>query len=512
VKAVIYARFSSDNQREESITAQVRACTEYARRQSYSIEKIYTDEARSATTDDRPGFLQMIEEIKSRAVETNFLLVHKLDRFARNRYDSAVYRKTLATAGVRLIAADQPLDDSPESVLLESLLEGLAEYYSRNLAREVMKGMKENAYQAKFNGGWSPLGFDIIDGRYAVNEKEAPIVRLIFSMFLQGHGYRKIQDKLNDLGYLTGQGKPFGKNSIYEILRNVKYAGFYSYNRAPRKLNGKRNWRAKKDGSEIITLPGAVPAIISEEDFNKVQEIMNARKKTGPRQKSEEFYFLTGKVVCGECGAAMVGNSSRRKAGAEPSRYYECNRKMRTRDCKSRRVPKGYLENYVLDIVQQDMFSPENMPELARKMVALAREKSKQNVQEESSFRDELAEVERKIENIVKAIEDGADYEILGGRLTALKKNKQELKDCLDSLRSPLAEITEEMVLKYLSATQNDIKNRPEQLSEKKIVDLYVHEIKVFSNKIDVTLKLNLGADKDGVGGPTLLYPHTGSI
>ena len=154
MKAVIYARFSSDNQREESITAQVRACTEYAKRQSYSIEKIHTDEARSATTDDRPGFLRMIEEIKSRAVETNLLLVHKLDRFARNRYDSAVYRKALATAGVRLIAADQPLDDSPESVLLESLLEGLAEYYSRNLAREVMKGMKENAYQAQFNGGW----------------------------------------------------------------------------------------------------------------------------------------------------------------------------------------------------------------------------------------------------------------------------------------------------------------------------------------------------------------------
>jgi len=140
VKAIIYARFSSDNQREESITAQVRACTEYAQRRGYSIERVYTDEARSATTDDRPGFLQMIEEIKSRAVHVNFLLVHKLDRFARNRYDSAVYRKALTTAGVRLVAVDQPLDDSPESVLLESLLEGLAEYYSKKSGQGSNEG------------------------------------------------------------------------------------------------------------------------------------------------------------------------------------------------------------------------------------------------------------------------------------------------------------------------------------------------------------------------------------
>ena len=210
MSAVIYARFSSDNQREESITAQVRACTEYARRKGYPVVKVYTDEARSATTDDRPGFLTMIDDIKSGRVEAQFLLVHKLDRFARNRYDSAVYRRTLASAGIRLIAVDQPLDDSPESVLLESLLEGLAEYYSKNLSREVMKGMKENAYQARFNGGWVPLGYNVIDGHYSINEQEAPVIRLIFSMFLQGHGYIKIMDKLNELGYLTRQGRPFG--------------------------------------------------------------------------------------------------------------------------------------------------------------------------------------------------------------------------------------------------------------------------------------------------------------
>ena len=130
MSAVIYARFSSDNQREESITAQVRACTEYARRKGYPVVKVYTDEARSATTDDRPGFLTMIDDIKSGRVEAQFLLVHKLDRFARNRYDSAVYRRTLASAGSALSLWTSPWTTA-QSVLLESLLEGLAEYYSK---------------------------------------------------------------------------------------------------------------------------------------------------------------------------------------------------------------------------------------------------------------------------------------------------------------------------------------------------------------------------------------------
>lgn len=507
MKAVIYARFSSDNQREESITAQVRACTEYARRQGYSVLKIYSDEARSATTDDRPKFLQMIEEIKNNRVRVNFLLVHKLDRFARNRYDSAVYRKELATAGVRLVAVDQPLDDSPESVLLESLLEGLAEYYSKNLAREVMKGMRENAYQAKFNGGWVPLGYDVIDGQYVINEREASVVRLIFTMFIDGNGYGKILDKLNELGYQTKRNKSFGKNSIYEILRNAKYAGFYVFNQAPRRLNGKRNWRNKKGEGEIISLPGAVPAIITEEDFSKVQKIMDGRKKMGPRQKSGEIYFLTGKVICGKCGAAMVGNSSRRKAGAEPTRYYECNRKLRTKECSSKRISKEYLESYVMDIIEQNMFATERIPDLARKMVAIVREKDKHGMQEEKLTGDELVDVERKMGNIIKAIEDGTiDYDILASRLKALKARKDELQCRLYSLRSPLSDITEEVVIKYLSAIQGDVINRLDQLAEKKIVDMYIHNVKVFSNEvneINVTLKLELGADKDGVGGGT---------
>jgi site-specific DNA recombinase len=508
LKAVSYARYSSHHQTEASITAQLRAIHDYVKKHDIAIVREYTDEAESATTDDRPGFLRMIEDIKTNRIKCDLLLVHKLDRFARNRYDSAIYRKILARAGVKLLAVDQPLDDSPEAVLMESLLEGMAEYYSRNLAREVMKGMKENAYQAKFNGGWVPLGYDVINGKYYVNEQEARIVRAIFSMFLEGYGYRKIQDKLNEQGYKTKRNKLFGKNSLYEILRNPKYAGYYVFNKAPRRVDGKRNWHRKKKPEEIITMPDAVPAIITEEEFQKVQEIMNSRTKTGPRQRSDVLYILTGKATCGECGAAMVGNSRRRKAGGAIIRFYECNKKLRTGECSNRRIKKDELEKYVLDKLEQNLFSPESIPELARKLLILTQEKDKESMEAEKEVQKELAETGAKISNIIKAIEDGLPgYKTLGTRLNELEARAEELKTRSDALRSPVAGLNEDVIVRYLSSLKNPLSGHLSEPELKKIIDSYISEIKVSSEGVQVVLKVPVGEDKGGVGGATLLYP-----
>lgn len=509
MKAIAYARYSDDQQREESLTAQLRAIREYAKKNRITIIREYTDEARSATTDDRPGFLKMISDIKTKQVKVDLLLVHKLDRFARNRYDSAVYRKELSRAGARLVAVDQPLDDSPESGLLESLLEGLAEYYSKNLAREVMKGLKENAYQARFNGGWAPLGYTIVDGHYQINEIEALVVRLIFSMYLEGHGYSSILKRLNALEYKTRRGRPFGKNSIYEILRNNKYAGHYVYNSAPGRIDGKRNWHRKRNNDDVIVVRDAIPAIISEEDFRRVQEKMNA-KQTGPRQqKDDTIYILTGKTVCGECGGAMVGNSTRKTAGAEPTRYYECSRKLRTKECTMRRIMKNKLEDYVFAVIQRNLLTPEKLPEVASKLVALAKKKDQESEREEKALKMEFTDVNDKITNIVSAVENGADFQVFGARLKELKTRRDEIQCRLDALRSPLDGLTEEMVLQYLSAIPKLNVDHLTDLEKKKIVDAYVHEITVYSDRTNVDLKVVVGADRDGGGGLTLTYPHS---
>ena len=179
-RVALYARFSSDNQRSESIDAQVRAMEAYCKQHSYVIVNTYVDEAKSATTDRRPAFQQMISDSSSHSFD--ILLVHKLDRFARNRYDSAVYKRELKKNGVTVYSVLENLDDSPESIIMESVLEGMSEYYSQNLAREVMKGMRETALQGKHTGGKPPLGYDVdpASHKLVVNEAEAETVRLIY--------------------------------------------------------------------------------------------------------------------------------------------------------------------------------------------------------------------------------------------------------------------------------------------------------------------------------------------
>lgn len=188
-RVALYARFSSDNQRTESIDAQIRAMKAYCQQRRFVIVNTYIDEAKSATTDRRPAFQQMIADSKDH--NFNILLVHKLDRFARNRYDSAVYKRELKKNGVTVYSVLENLDDSPESIMMESVLEGMSEYYSQNLAREVMKGMKETALQAKHTGGKPPLGYDVDTETHklVVNEQEAETVRLIFEMYGRGEGY-----------------------------------------------------------------------------------------------------------------------------------------------------------------------------------------------------------------------------------------------------------------------------------------------------------------------------------
>ena len=200
-KAVLYARFSSDNQREESIDAQLRAMHEYCKRNKIVVAGEYCDLAKSATTDDRPQFLNMVTDSKNKGFD--LAIVHKLDRFSRNRYDSAYYKRELKRNGVTLISVLENLDDSPESIILESVLEGMSEYYSRNLSREVMKGMRETALQCKCLGGSPPYGYKVNKEtrKYEIDEGEAEAVQFIFKSIIEGYSYQETVDRLNRKGY-----------------------------------------------------------------------------------------------------------------------------------------------------------------------------------------------------------------------------------------------------------------------------------------------------------------------
>jgi len=357
-RGAAYCRFSSDMQREESIDAQLRAIHDYAERNNMIIVAEYVDRAKSATSDQRPEFQRMVKDSSDNLFDV--VIVHKLDRFARNRYDSAHYKHQLKRNGVVLRSIVENLDDSPESIVLESVLEGMAEYYSQNLAREVMNGLTENALKGVHTGGIPPFGYDVDPQtkKLVLNEYEAEGVRLIFKKVIEGIGYTEIINELNALGYKGKRGQVFAKNSLWSILRNPKYTGDYYYNRSNSKnIDGKRS--GYKDESEFIVIKDAIPAIISREDFAKAAERQKRRMQTRKHSHAKEDYILTGKMICGECGGSYVG--ARRSRSKDNSYWvaYGCNRRYRTKSygCNNKEISKTFIEKYVLDKLAEYVFS-----------------------------------------------------------------------------------------------------------------------------------------------------------
>jgi site-specific DNA recombinase len=320
--AFAYARYSSDHQRNESIDAQLRAIKKYATENNINIINSYIDEAKTGTTDNRPEFLKMFADIEK--INIDLILIHKLDRFSRDKYDSAIYKKKLKDYNIILFSVTEKLGNTPEDIILESLLEGMNQYYVANLARETLKGLLENAHKAKHNGGTPPLGYDVNPGtkQYIINVVEAEAVRLIYKLYIKGYGYKRIADELNKRGFKTKTNRPFRINSLSSILENEKYNGTYIYNQTVQKINGKRNNRVKKASDEVIRVEGGIPAIITKSTWEKAIIRRNLNKHSNHKKKND--YLLKSLIFCGYCGSKLVGNS--RIAGRNKTPYvtYDC--------------------------------------------------------------------------------------------------------------------------------------------------------------------------------------------
>ena len=226
-KIVIYARYSSDRQTEQSIEGQLRVCHEYAERNDYVVVHEYIDRALSGTTDRSPAFLQMIEDSKKKEFE--YVLVYQLDRFARNRYDSANYKMKLKKNGVRVLSARENISDDASGILMESVLEGMAEYYSAELSQKVKRGMNETRLKGNFTGGTIIYGYNVENHKVVINEEQAEVVRFIYEQYALGVYVKDIIQKLNEK-HKYNRGKPFARNIIYNILKNEKYSGIYMHN------------------------------------------------------------------------------------------------------------------------------------------------------------------------------------------------------------------------------------------------------------------------------------------
>lgn len=481
-----YARFSSDNQRAESIDAQIRAMNQFCKQQHWQIVATYTDEARSATTDNRPQFQQMISDSGKGLFD--IVLVHKLDRFSRDRYDSAIYKKRLKKNNVTLCSVLERMDDSPESIMMESVLEGMAEYYSKNLGREVMKGMNETALQCKHTGGITPLGYDLDENRHMIiNPYEAEAVKIIFEMFAEGHGYSTIINYLNEHGYTTKRGRIFGKNSLYEILSNEKYTGVFVFNKATSKRDNRRNNHTYKTNDKIIRIEGGCPAIVSEELFQKVQCRKAANKRNTGQYHSKEFYLLTGKILCGVCGKRMQGNL--RFSGGNKLRLttYRCptHRKV----CKNKELNKDYLDAYIATLLEEKLLNPTAFRKAVTKVNQHIRRYNKDYNANHANVTKQYNIVIENLDNITAAIEKGVLTDSIIQRAEELEAEKAELEISLQNLQ--LLQPIEYKEVSYLLTEWKELKQNTEEF--RTFVQQFISEIKVYPYHFEIVLDVGLG-------------------
>ncbi len=501
LRAALYARFSSDNQRNESIDAQVRAIKEFAEAHNILLVAEYIDRAKSATTDDRPEFQRMVEE----SAQGNFrlVIVHKLDRFSRNRYDSIAYKRELKRNRVNLISVLEPLDeDSPESVILESVLDGMAEFYSKNLAREVRKGLKENALKCKHTGGRPPLGYDVDaeTRRLVINPIEAAAVKIIYSMVLAGCGYNEILSRLNSKGYKTKANRDFGKNSLYEILRNRKYTGVFIYNRSAvaDPYTKRRNNHSQRSAEDMITIPNGIPVIIPEDEFDRVQRILAQRRRHSCNAKHhKEAYLLTGKVFCGECGCRYSGNRKNSTGNRVPNITYRCNNRARRtgRACHSREVNRDYLESFVLRQIEKAVFNKHMADHLLRRFREYIAVKQMERNEVFQRLEKQIAELERREDNLSDLLATGVVNQMeKAALLKKLGKIESEKLDLMEQLE------VEKTALHINVPSRDELMNcfkkaralfmNKELEDQQQLVDMFVEKITVYQDEVEVVLNL----------------------
>ena len=400
---VIYARYSSHSQNEQSIEGQIKACSDFAAQKDYTVIGEYIDRAMSGTAaDKRPEFQRMIAD--SAKHQFKYIVVYQLDRFSRNRYDSAVNKAKLKKNGVRLISVRENITDDASGILMESVLEGMAEYFSAELSQKVRRGMDISASKCLSTGGSVALGYVVDDNKmFQINADTAPAVVKIFELYAQGNTIAFICDYLNRQHIRTSRGGLFNKNSLAVLLSNKRYIGIYIYK-----------------GNET---PGGMPRIVSDELFNKVADIMDKNKKAPARARAKEEFLLTTKLFCGKCKEMMTGTSGTSQTG-DIHYYYICNGRKK-KECDKKNVIKEYIENVVVKLAREQL--TDNNIDLISKCVAAECEKDNNNLNYKR-LSALLRENEKATTNLLNAIEQGQAVDIISQRLNQKQQDKEELE------------------------------------------------------------------------------------
>ena len=458
-KGCIYARFSSDMQREESIDAQVRACKDFAKREGINIIKIYTDKAVSAKSDKRPEFQKMIKE----SANYDVALVHKYNRFARRMIDHLIYEEKLLKNDCELIAVVENFGTGKESIITKAVIRAMSEYYIADLADETKKGLKENALKALHTGGYAPFGYNIINKEYQINEFEAQYVRKMFDCAYRKIGFTDLIEEMKAAGIKGKRGKQIKYPSIYEILRNEKYTGTYVY----ATTSDKNDRRAKKNA---IRIHDAIPEIIPRKIWEEVQIIMDKRKQAGRND-----YLCKGLVYC-ECGNKMTAHKG--KDGS--SNYYYCGTK-----CGTGTIKMDIVDNACRDYVKQ-LLSDETMESLGLSIVRY----QSQERQQIKSFNDSIETEKEKKKNMINGLlEKMAVPQLESFMIEEISNKIKSLKAEIEALeqQEPPKTFNHEEIKHWIENIKEDLNPNNINLVIEKIIITKEKDIKIESTLTSFT-------------------------
>ena len=461
MNVVIYARFSSHSQTEQSIEGQLKVCYEYAKSNDLTVVGEYIDRAMTGKNDNRPEFQKMLADSEKHTFEG--VLVYQLDRFARNRYDSAINKSKLKKNGVRVISAKENIADDPSGILVEGVLESMAEYYSAELSQKILRGMEINAGKCLSNGSNPGLGFKVDDKQqFYVDNAEAVIVREIFERYAAGETKTEIIRDLQRRRVKTSLGKEFSNNSLSRLLQNKRYIGVYLYR-----------------GQET---PNGMPRILDDDLFYRVQNIMEKNKPAPSRTRGEGEYLLTTKLFCGYCKEMMVGYGGTGKSGHQ-YHYYNC-KKARKKQCRKKIVGKQYIEDKVIEACL-GLLTDENVAFIAKAVAGeCSRNDDTISVKE---LRKAVRETDAAIENLWRGIESGQSVDMLTERIHQRQAEKADLEEQLaieENRRICLSEAQIRAFLDYVRRLpKDDIRKR------RAIINIFVHSVYLYDDHFTLIIK-----------------------
>jgi len=458
--AVIYARYSSHSQTEQSIEGQLRECYAYAERLGYAVIHEYIDRAITGRYDDRPEFQHMIQDSKKKQFE--FALVWKLDRFARNRYDSATYKYKLKQNGVRVLSAMENLGDGDESVILEAMLEAFAEYYSLNLSTNIRRGIRESVLKGFSIGGKTPLGYAVKDKKVFMDPEYAPIIRELYTRYAAGEKPVEIAKDINSRGIRTRDGRPFTGTSLNFIFKNRKYLGEFS-------LHGVES--------------DFYPPIIDPSTFEAVQRRLLAASRAGQPAKAKVPYLMTGKAFCGLCGGKLIGDSGKSRNGSIHN-YYSCIERKKRNACTKKPEVKDALEKFVIDQTVAYLSEAENLNKIA---IGILKAYDKEfNVSASKELERQLRKLEKDIDKYTEAFADAptkSSRSKISDKLIAMEAEKEGIE--FDIAKNKIAneiKISKNNILEWLKLFAEGDSDDPS--FQKRLIDVFINAVYVYDDRV----------------------------